>query len=622
MNTRYTETFLFLSRLSRRSNKGFALGFVLTAGVLMAATGAVMLLRSSSEQEKVIAQGATAQGKTSGEVAIARVQFLLARYPFLAQYDSSQWSNVANPSTDIGQDFEEHIEITNNTGGRESSCASESEEDSSEVLTPEQQQAEIISYVDTYTSDLSPYEQSGQSKWQQIDTTNSSQVDFRLISYNAPESVPGMGELKLQSMANRDKQFKESPTQLTVTIPVKQNETTTEVEEGDTPGLWTQQGKVIKGSGGGGNKHWAAHIWVSDPCYSQKPDDPATLEVLEDIEDETLLSYNGKTYKPPIVKDMDFPEFPEFPTDLPASQVNVTVSSGNGNGNGNGNKKASSYQDSYFSTVASVMNGFVDKAFTKIFGGVALAKNGNGKGKGLVDDITDTTNDVVDDITDTTNDIVDDLTNTENTNDTTNVGGGAVCGNNSANAANGSVFPRNGDTGKIVKVGNEDVCVYEYIWNQTPSDTTIQTVSQDGKRQKVIFYIKDGVDFDLKGNEKILKNCGDFDDNADLCRPTDFQIFAQGTGNFCLSGAVVMDAFVFAPERHSGVNGGPKGALRGTIWVKGWNTSSCGSNGNHLHVTQTGNWSDFYGVKNPEAGPSIVIGQPATVKTEAFNPDI
>ena len=53
MNTRYTEIFLFLSRLSLRSDKGFAMGFVLIVGVLMTATGAAMLLRSASEKEKV-----------------------------------------------------------------------------------------------------------------------------------------------------------------------------------------------------------------------------------------------------------------------------------------------------------------------------------------------------------------------------------------------------------------------------------------------------------------------------------------------------------------------------------------------------------------------------------------
>ena len=56
MNTRYTEIFLFLSRLSLRSDKGFAMGFVLIVGVLMTATGAVMLLRSASEKEKVFLQ--------------------------------------------------------------------------------------------------------------------------------------------------------------------------------------------------------------------------------------------------------------------------------------------------------------------------------------------------------------------------------------------------------------------------------------------------------------------------------------------------------------------------------------------------------------------------------------
>ncbi|MGB5769740.1 MAG: hypothetical protein WBM32_07710, partial [Crocosphaera sp.] len=155
MNTRYTETLLFLCRLSRRNNKGFAMGFSLAVGVIMAATGAVMLLRGNSETQKMVAQQATAKGKTTGDTAIARMQFFLGKYPFLTEKPITEWQS---------SEVEEEL-----TKSLENSCLSTSE------VTAEVQDKknEIASYIQKDGEEF---------EWINIDSSNK----FRINDY-----VPG-----------------------------------------------------------------------------------------------------------------------------------------------------------------------------------------------------------------------------------------------------------------------------------------------------------------------------------------------------------------------------------------------------------------------------------------------
>ena len=97
MNTRYTEILLFFFRLSRKSNKGFAMGFVLATGVLMTVTGAFMLLRSSSEKEKVFIQQNTAKGIAKADVGVIRIaQFLnQEQHQELIKKELDKWGDVA-----------------------------------------------------------------------------------------------------------------------------------------------------------------------------------------------------------------------------------------------------------------------------------------------------------------------------------------------------------------------------------------------------------------------------------------------------------------------------------------------------------------------------------------------
>ena len=184
MNTRYTEIFLFLARLSRKSNKGVALGFVLIAGVLMAGGAAMMLLRSSSEKEKVVAQEASAKGKTTGEVAIARMQYLLGQYPFLAQLPFDDWQSA---------DVEAQIETQINN-----SCDGQS-------LT----QTQIDAKVGKIKEEIAKYiKKDGEDyEWLAMDASKSSKGQFRFKAFEPAIAGQEMGTLTIEARANVGNDF-------------------------------------------------------------------------------------------------------------------------------------------------------------------------------------------------------------------------------------------------------------------------------------------------------------------------------------------------------------------------------------------------------------------------------
>ncbi|MEM8777735.1 MAG: hypothetical protein AAGF26_02450 [Cyanobacteria bacterium P01_G01_bin.49] len=539
MNTRYTQLFIYLSR---RSNKGFMLVLAGAIGIVMAVTAGAMLLNSSSKSEQVIAQKATFQGKSVGEVAVARIQFLLSEYPVLAQNNSADWAKVDNNTTTIGQEFEETIA---------SSC------DSSDL--DETKKTAIKTQIKSYSN----------SKWQNLDENNKAQGQFKLLSYQAPSSIPGLGTLTVQGKANTENKSKESPTQLVVKIPVRNNT----LNDGDVPGLWIQEGDTEKS--GGNQNLFAAHIWFSDCDLGGKTEEQvetALADITANVEVGTADAdtrgeiSNGTTFQAPKLAAYGFPDLPSIPNDLPTDQKGLTIS---GNGGGNGNQSSHSNNNA-FSTIAHVTNGFVDKTWNNLFVGVALAQ--------------------------TTGTI-------------------SPCGTNSGT---GNVFPRAGDQPTKEKTLNgESICVYEYEITSIDGAAEVKTVSDDGKRQQVIFHLLGNMN---KGSD-IDHSCDGY--GTKICKSTDFQLFAHATdGQICLNGNNKFHGFLFAPGYDVGVNGsgGGKGGINGTAWVKTWNkTDQCSSNSKSAAlVVQTGEWSDL-GVGIPKGLSPVLVGQPTTIQTEEYS---
>ncbi len=578
MNTRYTETLLFLCRLSRRNNKGFAMGFCLAVGVVMAATGAVMLLRSNSETQKMVAQQATAKGKATGDTAIARMQFFLGKYPFLTEKDIDDWQDT---------DLEEQLRQAN-----ANSCLSESE------VTAEVQKkmAEIASYAQ---------KSEGKFPWIEIDSSNK----FRINDYEPGEAGTTMGTLTIEAMANVDNDFQESPIKLVLQIPINENDT--EIKEGESPGLWVKEGGV--------DDIVAANVWLGsggDDCTLTDEELKTKVaeantnvfdskgglqEAIKDGELET-----GTTFEPAIVAEYKFPD--ELP-DKPTNAISISIASNSDSGT--------------FSTIAHLMNGFVDKAFNNMFGGVALARGRRGRGnrgRGNNNPPPDQNSDT-------------------GSSDTGSSGTGSSSGDGcgtqiDAGQNNGfNVYPRPNDsaTRTAETADGETICVYDYeISSNIGGEAVIRTVNAEGERQRVIFHlsanITKGADIAHIGNDdlnsvnnmnQMIRECND------PCKPVDFQLFGySGTDQVCLNGNNKLHAFLWAPYADFGMDGGGngKGGINGVAFVKTWNVN-CGSNSKSgAHVVQTGEWEDL-GIESPEKFPPMTIGQPANVRTEQYYSD-
>lgn len=606
MNTRYTETFLFLSRLSRRSNKGFALGFVLTAGVLMAATGAVMLLRSSSETEKIAAQEANAKGQTTAEVAIARMQYILGKYPFLAEMEMDNWQNA---------DVEDQIKAQ-----IQSSCeaASLDEDDINAEVT------KSIQEIGKYTE-----KDGGDYKWLEMNPTNSKQGQFRFTNYEPAIAGQQMGEMTIEAKANIDNELKEAPSKLVVTIPLTQNEA--EIEDGDSPGLWIKNPSL----GSVTDNLQAAHIWLGsggDSCGLTKAQETTALGTLKTkVATGTSKALNpgggiaaelpsGTAFKDPIIAPEAFPDkemLDEVYQDLVLANLKE--------GTTDIPEIAVIPQSTPIATLTDGISEFAGKTFDQLFGGVALAGNGKGKGKGKDKDNPTTPETPTPEIP------------TPET--PTSSSSGGVCGaqvSDSLNSSDFQTFPKQSDVPTRIeeKEGGGKICIYDYKINKDlgSEKIVVRTKDASGNQQRVIFHLFGDIDKNTEivhiGDDNVngikqafkMPNCGV---SSNPCVPVDFQIWGHTTEKICMNGNKKLTAFVWAPLANMAMNGGGsgKGGLNGTAFVNTWNNKAvdnCGSSsGSSAAVVQTGVWSDF-SIPYPTPNPALTVGKPGSVKTEQY----
>ncbi len=250
MNTRYTETFLFLSRLSRRSNKGFALGFALCAGVLMASTGVVMLMRSSSEREKVIAQQTIAKGITKADVGVTRIAYFFnqPQHQKLIKTPTDQWQSVAD---------EIIAELAADGGGGSDSssnqlqgaaCDGSGGSDSSE--------SDSSSSGSSGAFDTDMFNKLLNNEWITIKTSkDTSAGEYRLTGYELDsETDPQFVNLQVEARGfDQDDNTTElksnnSVRGINVLLPIMEQTEEEEAESSMIPGLWVSD--TNNGSGG------------------------------------------------------------------------------------------------------------------------------------------------------------------------------------------------------------------------------------------------------------------------------------------------------------------------------------------------------------------------------------
>ncbi|MDJ0578715.1 hypothetical protein [Crocosphaera sp.] len=266
MNTRYTEIFLFLSRLSRRNNKGFVSGFALVAGVLMTLTGAVMLVRSSSEKEKVTVQQNIAKGMAKAEVGVIRIaQFLnQEQHQELIKTKLEDWPTVATQIVNKYQPSGDGNNNNNNNGGGHELEAKACDgtqipgewglgggnSDTYEPIAPFDKD-EFNDMVDKLRN----------KQWIEVDDQDSSAGEFRLTSYELlPDTTaPNIVKLEIeargldQDNSSSDLKFNNSIRKISVNLPILERSDNSSNATGTentalTPGLWVSD--TNNGSGG------------------------------------------------------------------------------------------------------------------------------------------------------------------------------------------------------------------------------------------------------------------------------------------------------------------------------------------------------------------------------------
>ncbi|MGK7954313.1 MAG: hypothetical protein AB4063_03470 [Crocosphaera sp.] len=316
MNTRYTETFLFLSRLSRRSNKGFALAFVCCAGVLMAGTAAVMLMRSSSEREKVIAQQTTAKGIMKADVGVARITYFFnqPQHQKLIKKPTDQWQSVADEilaasgsggssSGSSGSQLEGAA--CNGSGGSSDSSESDSSESGS-----------------SGAFDTDMFNKLLNNEWITIKTSKDvSAGEYRLTGYELDsETDPKFVNLKVEARGlaqdanTTELKSNNSVRGINVLLPIIEKTEEEEAESSIIPGLWVSDTK----NGSGGDK--ANSKQSSD---ASKPNKPINAITWIDCSQETKWNNASENY-------VNTPRLDQTPIQIGNKNINPKDPTGDG----------------------------------------------------------------------------------------------------------------------------------------------------------------------------------------------------------------------------------------------------------------------------------------------------
>jgi hypothetical protein len=255
---------LRLILLSRLNNRGFALPFTLTVGLVMMLAGIMMIVRSQSNQTNVKAQQATSQGISAAQVGATRIQKLMNENRYIAMYPDCIGRDSAGACTDSGTTTQSWANVSN---------------------IPK------LTVCDA-TDAAGVKDVSLKQQWQPIEPDNPSQGEYRLISYqySKPGEAPGLGTLKVEGRVGSKNEMAGAATQVQVEIPVSPGTP----DNTSIPGVWLT-------TGGTGKNGIQGDVLLGD-CNAQ----PSTINV---------TGTNPTTGKPYTVKytNLQFPDLPKIP---------------------------------------------------------------------------------------------------------------------------------------------------------------------------------------------------------------------------------------------------------------------------------------------------------------------
>jgi Tfp pilus assembly protein PilX len=288
MNTHSLNHKLKTALTRRTREQGFAMPVALGLGLVMALVGITVIVRSQGDRVASSAQKATAGGLSAAETGIARYQSLINANRPIAMYPAcNSWSSGSS---------------CNDTG----------------AVTSWGNAVSIPAYGSTCTTSsgvpgTSVISAKATRDWQNIDSTDPTKGQFRLIDYTysgTPGSPGGTGTLTVEGRVNQSgsgtaatKSAGTSTTRLQVTIPVQKNNRSSPI-----PGLWVKDPTVTLGNGS------SIQQVFGNILIAQCPSPPPTLTITQAA---NILDLPGTTTKSGdiyINKEMDMPSTPDMTT--------------------------------------------------------------------------------------------------------------------------------------------------------------------------------------------------------------------------------------------------------------------------------------------------------------------
>ena len=288
--------------ICRCSNRGFALPIAIGLGFVFLLIAATLVMRSQGDQTTALAQKATNRGLSAAETGVTRYQSLINNNRVIATYKDCEGTRNAT------------------TGACPDTGTTKSWANASTIPG--------ISSCSGGGSGATTVVNSSSAAWTDVDSSEPSKGQFRLISYIYPApgtigtvgTAPGTGQLMIEGRVNQvgtgstaTQSASTATTRLQVNIPVLQ----TTFTSAPVPGAWIKTGAT------GGNT-FDGNVFLSD-CTAN-------------LASVNITATNSVTGKPNTKSytSMSFPSLPTKPTFItsPKNQVLGTINSGTMSGLG------------------------------------------------------------------------------------------------------------------------------------------------------------------------------------------------------------------------------------------------------------------------------------------------
>jgi hypothetical protein len=548
--------------LISNKQKGFALPLALLIGLILMATGITMIMRAQGDQSKVVAQKARADGLTSSESGVTRVQDLLNSVRVMATVDSNCTSGdcweraevMTNLSPDLQKALKELATVT--------ACSNPNASNPPNAAATAKIN-ELISLSNGEWVDLNPRDNSSDKRLYRVVKYDYTEVPPPTSS-TAPQ-IMGWGVLTLEGRFHKPKPNSGSSTG-SVDSGSSTGSSTGSVDSGSSTGSST--GSVNTG------ENPTAVTGNSNTPSNSNPD-----------EGDNAASRNRVVVTIPIYPSLP-PAFDR--TTAPALWVSegatedrsqtrgITVSSPN-------YSNGADFQGDVVMSDTTTTTGFVETTGTLRPNLECHINNNN------IQQPTTALNppykaEFIDvrfpNLPPIPTTLRSEQRNLELTSSQT--------------------FPRPGDIASTRTINGQSVPVYEYIVNNIDLNGNDEITITPG--QKVVFYVQGNITG--KGNGGIRHNCN----SAAGCKPGNLQIYAYNNRTvlgsaepqICLRGREEIEAFIFAPAYSIGKTG--NGDFVGAVWGKNWGKiQNCGSNNGAVAVTQGVEWTDL--IQNLKPAP-------------------